>query len=102
MLLLDFHPLVEQDLAESAEWYERQQTGVGSRFLDEARDLFRRLPRDGRLYAVRFADIRRVNLRTFPHGVFYFLTANTVVVLAVTHGHRDSKAELGKRRESYD
>ena len=101
MLLLDFHPLVEADLAESAIWYERQQVGLSHRFLIEAHEVFRRLPRDAKLYAVRFADIRRVNLNSFPHGVFYFLTDEAVVVLAVFHGQRDFQAEVKKRRTTY-
>ena len=84
MLPLDFHPLVEADLSDSAEWYGHQQ-----------------LPANAFLYAVRFADIRRVNLPVFKHGVFYFIADEALVVLAILHGHRDSKAELQRRRKKY-
>ncbi len=99
MWRLDFHPLVELDLTEAAGWYEHYQPGLGSRFLDEVQALFRRLPRDADIYAVRFADIRRVNLPSFPHGIFYFTAADTVAVLAVIHGHRDFTTELEQRRK---
>ena len=101
MSLLDFHPLVEADLADSAEWYGRQQPGLDERFLAEAYECFAALPANAFLYAVRFADIRRVNLPVFKHGAFYFTADEAVVVLAILHGHRDSKAELQRRRKQY-
>ena len=101
MLPLDFHPLVEADIEASADWYARQQPGLDERFLAEAYESFADLPANAVLYAVRFADIRRVNLPVFKHGVFYFIADNAVVVLAILHGHRDSQAELQRRREKY-
>ena len=101
MLLLVFHPLVEADVADSAECYAREQPGLEERFLVEVRERFDALPADAFLYAVRFADIRRVNLPVFKHGIFYFVTVDAVVVLAVLHGHRDSQAELQRRRKRY-
>ena len=101
MLPLDFHPLVEADLADSAEWYGRQQPGLDERFLAEVYACFTALPANAFLYAVRFADIRRVNLPVFKHGVFYFIADEAVVVLGILHGHRDSKSELQRRRGKY-
>lgn len=101
MLALEFHPLVEAGLTEAAEWYERQQTGVGERFAAEAHDAIYNLTGEALLYTVRFDDIRRMNLPTFPHGVFYFIERDIVVVLAVLHGARDSQAELERRRTTY-
>ena len=101
MLPLVFHPFVEADVEVSAAWYVREQPGLGERFLIEVRRRFDALPTDACLYAVRFADIRRVNLPVFKHGIFYFITNEAVVVLAVLHGHRDSAAELQRRRKRY-
>ncbi len=102
MLLLEFHPLIEADLRESAEWYERQQKGLGGRFLDEAHEILKRLPSDFNLFSLRLADIRRANFRSFPHAIFFFNTGQAIVVLAILHGYRDLRAELQRRRESYD
>jgi plasmid stabilization system protein ParE len=101
MLPLDFHPLVEADIEASAEWYARQQPGLDERFLAEAYECFDTLPANASLYAIRFADIRRMNLPVFKHGVFYFIAEKAVVVLGILHGHRDSKAELQRRRKKY-
>lgn len=98
---LNFHPLVPIDLAEASACYERREPGVGVRLESEAKDAFRRLSDEALLYAVRFFDIRRLNLRKFPYGVFYFVADDTVVVLAVLHGARDTEEELARRRKAY-
>jgi len=98
---LDFHPLVRLDLAEASAWYERQEAGVGLRLELEAKDLFRRLGDEALLYAVRFSDVRRVNLRKYPYGVFYFIAGEVVVVLGVLHGARDAEEELKRRRATF-
>lgn len=98
MRLLDFHLLVETDLTEAVVWYDSQSTGLGGRWLGEVMAVFRRLPEEALLYSIRFADIRRMNLPGFPYGVFYFVTGNQTVVLAVMHAARDSQAELTDRR----
>ena len=101
MLPLDFHPLVEADLTDSAEWYARQEAGLDERFLEESRQQLDALPGTALLYAVRFGDIRRMNLPLFKHGIFYFVTDKAIVVLGILHGSRDSKAELQRRRKRY-
>lgn len=98
---LDFHPLVPIDLAQASAWYERREPGVSIRLESEAKKVFRRLGDEALLYAVRFADVRRLNLREFPYGVFYFITGETVVVLGVFHGTQDTEEELRCRREAY-
>ena len=97
----EFHPLVRFDLLESFVWYESEQPELGGRFMRQAGASFDRLPHEARLYRPRFSDIRRVNLRPFPHGIFYFIQADTVIVLGVLHAARDSEAELRRRRELY-
>jgi toxin ParE1/3/4 len=98
---LGFHPLVRFDLVEASAWYERQEPGVGKRLESEAKEMFRRLSERALLHAARFHDIRRANLCKFPYGIFYFLAGETVVVLAVLHGSRDTEEELARRREAY-
>ncbi len=100
MRSLEQHWLVRFDIQEAYRWYERQQAGLGRRFNRELRPLLKRLPHDALLYAVRFSDIRRVNVPSFPYGVFYLVTEQNVVVLGVLHGARDTQAELEQRRQT--
>ena len=48
--------------------------------------------------SVRFADIRRLNLSDFPHAIFFFVHDEAIVVLAVLHQRRDTRAILERRR----
>jgi plasmid stabilization system protein ParE len=98
---LAFHPLVRADLLEAFAWYEEQAPELGDGFLAEAAVVLRRLAQEPMVYRTRFVDIRRLNLRRFPYGIFYFVEGRKVVVLGVLHGARDSQAELARRREAY-
>jgi plasmid stabilization system protein ParE len=97
----ELHPLVRFDLLESFVWYEAEQPDLGGRFVRQAGERIGRLPQEAFFYRVRFSDIRRANLRRFPHGIFFFIQADTVIVLGVLHAARDSEAELLSRRELY-
>jgi plasmid stabilization system protein ParE len=68
---------------------------------EEAKDRFRFLGDEPLLFAVRFADVRRANLRKFPFGMFYFVADETVVVIGVLHAARDTEAELRRRRQAF-
>jgi toxin ParE1/3/4 len=100
MRALRRHPLVRADIADAINWYEDQQPGLGVEF---ARDLlvhYRHLVRDAEQYAVRFADVRRMNLDRFPYGLFYVIRENEIWLLAVLHASRDIHSVLTQRRRT--
>ena len=83
----------ENDLFESATWYEDRKEGLGDRSLtefDRARRLI--LSRATNLPKVETdsvgRDIRRVPLRHFPFNAVVEILPNEVVILAVAHGRR--------------
>ena len=64
--------LIEDDLLADAAWYDDQQPGLGDDFLDESDAVIASLSTSGRLYSVRFEDVRCVRLRRFhKYGDFY-------------------------------
>ena len=87
MLVLKKTRHVEVDVAEAAEWYNAQRRGLGIEFIAEVQGADRLLLANPLRYAVRFEDIRRLNLRRFPYGIFFIL-----------HFRRDSRALLEQRR----
>jgi len=95
MSALKRHPLVR---AEAVNWYEDQQPGLGLEFAADYLLHYRLLASDAQLYAVRFADVRRLNLDRFPYGLFYVIRPPEIWVLAVLHASRDTEAVLAKRR----
>ncbi len=91
-------PATEADVAEAAEWYEAQRPGLGQRFVSAVQSADRLLSANPLRYAVRFADIRRLNLEDFPYAIFFFLHNDLIVILAVLHMRRDTRAILERRR----
>ena len=81
-------PEAEQDMTESASWYEQQQRGLGHDFLDEALAVFMRLAETPLGYELVHRSVRRALLRRFPFAVFYTFEEIAVVVVGVLHGTR--------------
>jgi plasmid stabilization system protein ParE len=101
MSVLRRHPLVRADLSEAINWYEDQQPGLGMEFAADFLAHCRRLARDAQLYAVRFADVRRVNLDRFPYAIFYVIRPPESWLLAVLHASRDTQTVLAGRRRHF-
>ena len=81
-------PEAEQDLAESARWYEEQRPGLGQEFLDEALATFAAIADKPLASAAVYGSLRRALLHRFPFGVFYLVDDDGVVVIGVIHGSR--------------
>ena len=101
MLVLKRHPLVRADLQAAFDWYEDEQAGLAHAFAVDFRNAYRRLREGPLLYAIRFADVRRVNFSRFPYGIFYTLKSEELIVIAVLHASRDTEAILGERRKRF-
>ncbi len=101
MTALKRHPIVHADLQAAFDWYEDLQPGLGAEFAAEFRLAYRRLAGNSLLYAVRFSNVRRVNLNRFPYGLFYVVRPGEIWLLAVLHGSRDTESVLRKRRNTF-
>jgi toxin ParE1/3/4 len=66
--------------------------GLGDEFAAEASAVFERLSSMPELHAIRWQDVRTCRTRRFPYIIFYRVLADSVEVLAVLHGSRDSSA----------
>jgi plasmid stabilization system protein ParE len=81
-------PEAEQDLAESARWYEEQRPGLGQEFLDEALATIAAIAERPLASAAIYGSLRRALLHRFPFGVFYFADGDGAVVIGILHGSR--------------
>jgi len=93
------HPAVRGDFEEAFFWYQDQSYGLGYEFAASFRLALSLIQQSPLIYARRLDEIRRINLRRFPYGLFYFLDEDTVVVLALLHGKRDQDVLLRYRKE---
>ncbi|HEY5041990.1 MAG TPA: type II toxin-antitoxin system RelE/ParE family toxin [Verrucomicrobiae bacterium] len=100
MPALKRHLLVRADLQSAYDWYEDQLLGLGGEFRVEFLRAYRKLNQP-LLYAVRFANVRRLNLDRFPYGIFYVVKPDEVRVLAVLHASRDNEYVLAERRRTF-
>ena len=87
----------EADLAASKLWYEEQHDGLGARFLAEVDATFRRIEANPMAFGFVRGKLRRALVHRFPFGVFYVLTEQRIVVVAVLHAARDPRL-WGKRQ----
>jgi len=78
----------EKEFAESVNYYESKETGLGARFRDEIVEAVDRISRNPELARLRPKRYRRVNLRAFPHYVAYIIREQTIWIVAIAHGHR--------------
>jgi toxin ParE1/3/4 len=84
-----FNPLAEQELFDAANYYQKQEFGLGLRYLDEVEQAINfivRYPEAG--FQVR-GSIRRILLPKFPYFLVYrVLPDQQIRILAVAHHKR--------------
>ena len=81
------------DIEDAAKWYEAQQAGLGSQFLDEIQKAFSRISEFPDLYPSVGRNTRRCLIQKFPFGVFYRTqpvadNGGSIVIVAVMHASR--------------
>jgi toxin ParE1/3/4 len=88
---IDFHPQASAEVASQAVWYDDRREGLGDEFLtavDDAISLVVDGPERWPLWP-NFAPARRCLLSRFPFALAYVLRPDRIVILAVTHTHRE-------------
>jgi plasmid stabilization system protein ParE len=81
----------EHDIDDAFRWYEQKRPGLGSDFLLCVEEGLARISRDPAMYPLVHKDVRRTFIRRFTYGIFYFVDERSIVVLAVSHAHRDAR-----------
>jgi len=89
-------PLAGSDLDRAASWYDKQKPGLGLLFLDAVDQLFNRLRDSPLQFPLVSVDVRRALLHTFPYAVYFRVSDDAIVVLAVLHLSRDPRTWRGR------
>jgi toxin ParE1/3/4 len=89
-------PEARDEFDAAVDWYEQQQPGLGTAFLDRVRDVFARIAANPQLHAVVYQDVRKAVVQKFPYVVLYQEEASEVVVIAVFHTARDPAIWQGR------
>lgn len=90
--VLEFRPPARKELDEAYNWYESQQSGLGTDFLDCIDETINFICLFPESYTAVYRDIRRAVVKRFPYAVYYRIVSSRVIVTAIFHGKRGSKA----------
>lgn len=102
MFALHKHPLVDCDFEEAALAYALHSAELAERFVTVAETTLRHLATHPLQHRIRFDNVRRLNLPGFPYALFYFLSGESVYVVALIHGARDHAVALARRRSLWE
>lgn len=79
----------DADIEAAFEWYESEQPGLGLTFVNEVRAAYTRILDGPFKYQELRSGIRRALTRRFPYGIYFWVDADLIVVIAVLDTARD-------------
>jgi len=81
----------KSDLSEASKWYEKQQKGLGKRYLNEMKMAFDIICKNPESFTVRYDDYRIFFTKTFPYGIHYQYIASKkeIHIKAIFHAARN-------------
>lgn len=93
---LEFHRLADHELNEAAQYYEREEAGLGAAFLQEIDRTLQSIQAHPEAGAIFRRDVRRRLVRRFPYAVLYKIKPTGVRVLAVMNLRRRPMYWVGR------
>ena len=81
----------KNDLSDASKWYEKQQKGLGKRFLNEMKAAVDVICKNPAGFQIRYDDIRICFTKVFPYGIHYRYIAenNEIHIKAIFHTARN-------------
>ena len=86
-----FLPEADTDLAEARLWYGLQRDGLDVQLMQRIDETLGSINNAPRRFPLVYRHLRRAIVRQFPFAIFYGVTKDKIVVLAVFHSRRDPK-----------
>jgi plasmid stabilization system protein ParE len=83
-----FRPLADVDAAVAKAWYAGTSSATADRFVEALAEAVSVISEYPHAFQRVHGDTRRAVLRRFPYAVYYRVTPEAVIVLAV-HGRQD-------------
>jgi hypothetical protein len=88
LILHEFHSEAEEELLESALFYDSRVKGLGESFTSEVQRAVEMIREHPDLGSPLGSKVRRVLVRRFPYNMIYRHDANRIFILAVAHQRR--------------
>lgn len=80
--------IAHSEFKAAKEFYELEQSGLGSRFEYEIKQSLLRIQQYPQAWSSERKEIRRYFVHKFPYKILYSVQKETIVVLAFAHLHR--------------
>lgn len=82
----------ETDLVDAFDWYESQQAGLGDEFLTDFEHTQSTIRQNPESFREPRRGVRRALLSRFPYAVYFLVEPERVIIFAVVHTARHSRA----------
>ena len=86
--LFRIHESAETEINEAANFYDREDQGLGNLFLVELKRAIEEIIRFPETGSILSGTIRKKNLRGFPFSLYYKVQTEEIRLLAVAHQRR--------------
>ena len=86
-LRVSFRPQAEAEAIETRDWYEDRRSGLGGEFRVALEETVDRIVSNPLMHPRVHRETRRAVLQRFPYAVYFRVTGEEIVVLAV-HGRQ--------------
>ncbi len=80
------------EFMEAIEYYNDQREGLGFEFLEDVRAAIERIIRYPEAWAPLSKRTRRCRTKRFPYGIIYQAKGEALLIIAVTHLHREPRS----------
>lgn len=90
-----FRPEAEDEALDVRLWYEARRPGLGDEFGADVDSAVQRIAEHPQAYPRIRGETRRAVLTRFPYALYFRVTGEAIVVLAV-HGRQDSSRWHGR------
>jgi plasmid stabilization system protein ParE len=89
---VEIRPEAVAEIDETAFWYGRQQRHLRDDFLAAVADAVTMIAENPQQFRILHRDTRRVFLRRFPFGLYFRVTRDRILIVALLHARRDPRA----------
>lgn len=94
---VNYHPRVREELNQAVTWYERQQSGLGERFLDAFEAAVHEIVNDPTRIPFAAGQDRQVSLKVFPYGLVFRTIRDGVCISCLRHHSRHPRFGFGRK-----
>ncbi len=82
-------PIAEEELVESAKWYNERKKLLGNEFIDEVNLTLKAVKSNPNQFKLVYKDFRMALTKRFPFEIFYSIDEDKILIHHVFHASRN-------------